>query len=248
MTTTQVAQLPPQVEKSLQELTQQLSQICQENLISLVLYGGLVRGTYSEARSDINLMLVLGKADGAALQALAAPLTAARRKSNVEPILLEHSEIARMADVFPTKILDIQRSHRVLTGRDVFGEISVTPEHIRLSLEQGLRNTQLRLRRMLAVQAEDGLILQRFLCHATRPLALELRQLLELKGQSCAAESTRDIFAAVGPALGLDEQVLTRLSQLRDEEFAGDARSLAVQLLEVLGKAVQHADALEGQV
>ena len=259
--------IPPTIEKALQELTQQLQQICQDNLVALILYGGLVRGSYQENRSDVNLMVVLKKADAATLQAIGAPLTAARRKSNVEPFILEEQEVACVADVFPIKILDIQRSHRVLAGRDVFGSITVDREHIRLSVEQSLRNMQLRLRRTLATHHQDRLTLERFLREMVRPLALELRQLMELKGSSSprgdgganppahqggpgegGLEATREIFQAVAQPLGLDPKTLDQLSQWRDGRLKSlDAAALAAQVLDLLGVAAHLADALESE-
>lgn len=159
-------------------------------------------------------------------------------------MLLHSSELARVADVFPVKLLDIQRHHLVLHGSPRLQEIRVESEHVRLHLEQGLRNLQLRLRARLAGQAHDGLSLCLHLQNLVRPLAIHLEELMGLCGLDCGSDKTLAIFEAAARHWGFSAQALQQLSGLREQaELNLDAPQLAGQVLEILGATVALVDA-----
>ena len=58
-------------------------------------------------------------------------------------MIVAESELPRLAASFPTKVLDIQRTHVVLSGRDVFTGIDVSRDDVRQRIEQELRNLAL---------------------------------------------------------------------------------------------------------
>lgn len=147
MTVQSDATLPTDVAVALDELVTALRDAAGGNLLGLILYGGLARGRYNPGTSDINIVVVLRDISTEALVRIAPPLHAAQRARRVEPLIITPRELPRLAIAFPTKILDIQRRHVVLTGDDPFAGIDVSREHIRLRVEQELRNLALRLRR-----------------------------------------------------------------------------------------------------
>src|SRR4051794_4239092 len=109
---------PPAVVAALDRLTLELSREAGANLAALILYGGLARGRFRLGKSDVNVLVLLHDASGAALAPLATPLRAARRAAGVEPMFLTPGEVRAFADNFPTTFLDIQGHHLVLAGTD----------------------------------------------------------------------------------------------------------------------------------
>ncbi|MBX3171281.1 MAG: hypothetical protein KF760_27985 [Candidatus Eremiobacteraeota bacterium] len=211
-------------------------------LDGVVLYGGVLRGRY-QAHSDVNLLLLLNDSSAPALRQLELPLTAARRSIRLAPMILESAEVARVADVFPVKMLDIQRHHLLLWGQANLQDLRIDPEHIRLHLEQGLRNIQLRLRVCLAAQAHDGLSLRRHLLGLARPLAIHMQELMLLLGLECPSDKTLAIYQAAASHWRLCPVPLQQLGNLRQEAaFEFDPVLLAGELFPLLHTVVDIAD------
>lgn len=211
----------------------------------VILYGGVLRGRY-QPQSDVNLLLLLNDCSGTSLRQLETPLSQARRSIRLAPMILESAELARVADVFPVKLLDIQRHHLLLWGQANLQNLQIDPEHVRLHLEQGLRNMQLRLRSCLAGQAQDGLSLRRHLLGIARPLAIHLQELMLLQGLACESDRTLAVYQAACSHWNLAPVPLQQLGNLRQEtrlEF--DPALLAGELLALLQTVVDIADRWE---
>src|SRR5688500_14303547 len=112
--------LPSEVATALDGLSTELQRAAGDNLLALVLYGGLARGRYVPGSSDINVVVVLGDTSAAAIERIAPALHAAWRAMRVEPFIITPADIPRLAVTFPTKMLDIQRRHVVLFGDEPF--------------------------------------------------------------------------------------------------------------------------------
>lgn len=232
--------LPLTLEQPLQQLLELLTP--QPSLDAVILYGGVLRGRYSP-QSDVNLLLLLKETSPATLRALEVPLTQARRGIRLAPWILETTEVERVADVFPVKLLDIQRQHLLLWGQADLQQLRIDPEHIRLHLEQGLRNLQLRLRGCLAGQGQDSLSLRRHLLKMARPLAIHLQELMLLLKLDCPSDRTLGIYQAAAGHWGLAPVPLQQLGNLRQEaalEF--EPVQLAGDLLSLLRVVVQIVD------
>jgi hypothetical protein len=227
-------------------LKEELVRAAGQNLAALLLYGGLARGRYRSGKSDVNLLIVLHEASVQALTAIAPALQTAWRAVGVEPMLLARAELARTAQAFPTKFLDIKNHHVVLAGTDPLTDLEVPREHIRLRIEQELRNLLLRLRHGYVRAGSDAAILSRVLARAARPFALGLAALLQLAGKPVPADDrSAAIFEATVAAFGFDREPLARLAALRqDARPTGDVPALYHDVLQ----AVARATDLAGQI
>jgi predicted nucleotidyltransferase len=141
--------LPSRAKDALRELTSALQSILGDNLHSLVVHGSVARNHYRTESSNIDLVVVLNRANSESLSRISDALTAARYRANVESMILVASEVARSADVFPLLYSDLRDHHLVLCGADLFSDLKISNEHIRLRIEQELRETLIRLRRVL---------------------------------------------------------------------------------------------------
>ena len=133
---------PDEIRARISELCEELAQAAGANLRGLILYGGLARGRYRPGKSDINLVVLIKDASTESLSAIAPVLRAAWRAVRVEPFIIKSSEAERLAETFPTKLLDIQTHHIVLMGEDPFSGIDVSRKLIRLRIEQSLTNSR----------------------------------------------------------------------------------------------------------
>jgi hypothetical protein len=234
---------PAAVAAAVYRLRDELQQAAAANLAGLILFGGLARGRFRPGHSDVNLVVLLRDASASALSAIAPALRRAWRAAGVEPFLLTPQEVRLAADVFATKFLDIQDNHIVLAGENPFAGLEVSREHLRLRIEQELRNTLLRLRRRFVGVAEDPAALTAVLAEVARPLALQLLSLLHLAGKAIPAEDrSAAIFEAAAGAFDLDRPALTQLAALRqDLNAAADPRSLCEGIFASIGRVIDAA-------
>jgi hypothetical protein len=248
-TTTELKGLsaPPQVIEALEGLTAELIEAAAQNLVGLALFGGLARGSFHPGFSDVNLVVVLNDASAEALMAIGPALRKAFRAARVEPMIVTAADVPRLAEAFPTKLLDICEHHLMLYGQDVFGAIDVPRHLVRLRIAQELRNLLLRLRRRAIALANDAAALTTALAGVARPLAIELDALLRTAGKPRPADDhTASIFEAAAKSFGLDAQALGRLASLRrDQNPPADVAALLGQVLEVLARAADMTDKLE---
>jgi predicted nucleotidyltransferase len=230
---------PAEVTAALERHYQQIREIAGSALKCVALYGGVVRGRYQPQQSDINLLMVMEPMTSELLHRLAPVLRAAWREVRLEPFLLAGNELARAAVVFPTKMLDIRRFHRLLDGEDLLSGLEIRRQDLSLRLEQELLNLGLRLRRRFLSIEQDEQALQRVLLAAVIPLRVAFLALLDLAAAEVPGEErTATVYARAAERFKLDGPALERLSRLRATgSFEGEARGLYLSVLEVVARA-----------
>ena len=231
--------VPELVARALTKLTGALEPL--DDVRGLVLYGSLARGEYRAAESDVNLVVSLERGSAEALSALREPLRAAWRAVRVEPFLVRATEVVRLADVFPLKILDIHQHHVVLTGEDPFAEVRVMPADVRTRTEQQLRNHLLRLRRHYVFSGNNPVALAPAVYRSTKTLRHELGGLLQLRGEAVGWR-VASVLPAAARVLGLDGGTLTRLERFHAGNDEPELVELFLALLNVVEQAVSIAD------
>jgi predicted nucleotidyltransferase len=242
MTSGVAPNLPSDVSAALDTFRAALEAAAARNLVALVVYGSVARGRYDPGSSDINVAIVLETADGSAVLQIAEVVHDAQRSSRIEPLIVAESELPRLAVSFPTKILDIQRSHRVLSGRDVFSGISVSRDDIRLRTEQELRNLALRLRRRLIAARNDGHSLALIADDTAAPLAVNLRALLYLRGKvPDEFQPKLAIYELAAAEFGLDGTVLDAILRVHKREERSVTAQQLGQLLDTVNRAADVA-------
>jgi hypothetical protein len=205
-----VSHISPQLREQLNTLCEQLSQAGGANISAVILYGGLARGHYRAGVSDINLLLLLEDPSIPAVAKIAPVLHATWRAIHLEPYVVGTAELGRTVEDFPTRFWDIQRNHVTLLGNDPFPSLSISPQAIRLRIEQELRNLAIRLRRRFILVHDDPAAQERALSRAVVPLAVSLAALLHLSGRP-----TKGVFAEAATVFALDPEVLAYLKSLR---------------------------------
>src|SRR4051812_34977963 len=146
-TQTGVAALPVVVKERLDEFSATLQKALGKDLVGILVHGSVVRGEYRPGESDVDVIVILDKADFAQLEAIGNAMQLARYSARIEAMILTESEIAGASDAFPLLYDEIKQRHILLTGRDPFKDVEVHDTHRRLRIEQELREAQIRLRR-----------------------------------------------------------------------------------------------------
>ena len=235
---------PPAVSAALDRLKDELTRAAGENLVALVVYGGLARGRYRPGKSDVNVAIVLRDAGAGALKVIAPALRIARRSVAVVPLILTAAELPSTALVFPTKLLDIKNHHIVLAGEDPFATLDVPRAQMSWRIVQELRNITLRLRQRFVAAVDDKDAQTAALAGIARPLAIQFQALLQLAGKPVPADDrSATIFQATAVAFGADGETLAMLAALRQgESVSTDLPTLFGRVLTILESLTQEAE------
>lgn len=236
------AALPPSVGPRLDELQQALIAALGNDLQALLVFGSAVRGDFRPGHSDIELMIVLKSASPEKLGTIANPLAMARYAIRVEPMILTSEEIPRAADVFPLLYDGIRLSHTLLHGEDPFSQLNISDRHRRLRIEQELRETQIRLRRVVTDTLGQPAEMISPVLRKLRQSRAPLHALLRIRSVECG-EPIEQVIAAAGKLYSIDVAPLSKIKE-------APAAALAT-LTKLLDAAVHDVDQLEhsqGQV
>jgi len=242
----QTRALPAAVAEPLQQFCQTLQSAVADQLISVMIYGGLARGEYTHGRSDVNVLLVLKEATLPVLDGVLRALGPCRLKIPLALMTLAEADLTHAADVFAIKFLDIQRHHLVLVGRDVCPEMNVTPERLRRQCLRELMNLQMRLRRFYLQRSTRPELIENTLAEMLPAFLSTLAVLVELK--TGAVPATRADTLSAAAALGVVPGVFQQLLALKRGELkpgAAELRQLYAGFLDGVRAACKLAGAGE---
>ncbi len=228
--------LPSAIRERLAEFANNLQTTLGDDLVGILVHGSVVRGEYRPGESDVDVIVVLGRAEFDQLEAIGNAMQVARYSARIEAMLLLESEIAGASDVFPLLYDEIKRCHVLLIGRDPFSAIEVHDTHRRLRIEQELREAQIRLRRAVtdafgAREAIAGAVVRKI-----KQVRAPLHALLALKGIACAADLP-SVIAKVGETYGVD---LAPLDAAREAPESAHAALVAL-----LTRTIDDVNAME---
>jgi hypothetical protein len=202
-------------------------------LRSVILYGSAAEGRL-RATSDVNVLFVLSRFDGAA-DGFREPFRFAQAAANVSAMFLLESELPEAAIAFAQKFADITNRHVVLYGDDVVAQLHIPREALVRRLRQVLLNLTIRLRESYVVRSlrEEQCALA--VADAAGPLRTSAAAILELEGRG--AMQPKEALQLVVDDLGRDElkALLPHLSEAREQRVlpAGQAAALLFATLEL---------------
>lgn len=223
------------VKERLDELVDALKKACGDDLSGVLVHGSAVRGGWRPG-SNVDLVVVLKKSARETLERASNALQGARWASRIEAMILVEDEIARAADVYPIYYGDICRHHVVLHGRDPFEGLKIEKHHIRLRIEQELREAQIRMRRAVVDAQGNKEALRGAVGRKIKQVRSPLHALLGQKSVT-NDDDLKSVLAAAGKAFNVDVAPLSRVDE--DPAAAHDA------LVALLDRAIAEADAME---
>lgn len=238
---TVLALLPAATRNRLEELVRALTQLLGDGLAAVLVYGSAVRGGFTP-KSDVDVLVVLKDDDAVTLRRLHEPLTLARVSASIDCRLLKSSEIARAADVFPVFYDDVRGCHAVLFGADPFKDLVIHPEHRRLRVEQELRDTRIRLRRLIVDAAGDDVALSAGLDKKLKAVRAPLASLLQLHGVLSGRDDLVTVLDVLGRRYDLDTTPLTT-TRATTKMTTTTATTLAA----LLDRAIDDVDTLDAR-
>lgn len=211
------ADLPASVRPGLKRFCEQLQKLLGDQLVSIVLYGGLAEEASLSESCDVHVMVVLKEVTVELLDRIAMPVQRGRREFRLVVLLLSEDDIHRSTDVFPVKFLHMQRNHHMLYGKQLLSKLQIRRDHLQLRCEQEIKNLMIRLHESYLQRAPFSEQVESTLKHAYSSFARSLAVLIELKTGNVPASMDAAIEAAEG--LGLNSEPLRKTLALRRGEF-----------------------------
>ena len=237
--------IPAAPRQSLERFSIAVRESLGDQVVALILYGGLAKGEFTPGRSDVNVMLVLQSVTVASLDKLAPLLDQARAEFQLALFTLAEEDLRIAADVFPIKFMDIRRAHRVLWGREVLAAMDLSRDRLRRQCARDIENLLLRLRHSYLQRSSRPELIEGTLNRAVSSLLTSLGVVLELK----TGVAPKNKAAVVGAAdqLGLNSQVFRDLLALKRGELkpgAAELKRLFADFLQTVQQAARIVDQL----
>ncbi len=228
--------LPATVRDRITEWTRSLQAALGDDLVAILLTGGVARGDYRPGESDVNALIVLRDASFPKLAAISSAMQAVRYGARVEPTMLTEDELLGACDTFPLLYDEIKRWNLLLVGSDPFASAVVLDTHRRLRIEQELREAQIWMRRVVTDALGASEAIGGGVARKVRQVRRPLRALLVLKGIA-SKEDLASVLATAGTTYRVD---VTPLASPRDEPQAAHEA-----LTKLLAAAIADVQAME---
>ena len=239
------AAIPESLQKDIRALAESFKTGMNDQLMSLVLYGGLVKNDLVKDRDLVNLMVVVKEINTRVLGQVAEVMAKSPRRGQCRLLTLSVQDLKSSMDVFPIKFLDMQQDYEVLAGDDVVKDLKISRVNLRLRCEQEIKNLMLRLRQEYIARSENEATANRTMLRSYYDFLIAADVLAELKtGKVCRKDD--DIIKA-NEGLGLDMSPFRRIQQIRQGKPIKDAeerRNTYEQLMATVRQAAVMADEL----
>lgn len=199
----------------LDEFTEKLKGIYGANLISILLYGSAAGQDFHEGYSDHNVLVALKELS---LEELGRSAKLCRKwiaSNNPPPLFIDQEYINTSADVFPLEFLDIQENHRVLYGANLFLDIKISTENLRLECESELKGKILALRQSFLQVYPSKRKIKKMMLSTSSSLFAIFRGFLRLLGEA-APPTKRAVLKGLNEKAKFDTAIFEKILEVRE--------------------------------
>jgi hypothetical protein len=230
--------------KILDSFIQNLKDIYQEGLVSIILYGSAASGEFIGVNSNINLLVVLNDTSLSNLDRVSALLNK-RKFQIINPLFFSEDYIRGSLDVFPIEFLDMQENYAVLHGKDCLAGLEVDTKNLRYQCEQELKAKLLNVKN-LYLRNKDKYALRNLLFKSFTSIMHILRNLVRLKDKK-PAYLKEGILSETKEVFNIDVSNFKRILEVKNRNLKLSYKELKLLLLALvddLEKIVNLVDKL----
>jgi len=168
-----------------------------DNLQALGVFGGAITEDFDPKRMSVRSVAVLEKMDLALLDKLRSHGPRLGRQRLQAPLFMTERYIDQSRDSFPVELLEIQRLHAMVLGRDFFESLEFSRADVRLQCERELKANLITLRQGLLSAHKDAFI-GPLLSAAMEQVVRVLRAVLWLKELDSSGNAVAVVLAVEG--------------------------------------------------
>ncbi len=170
------------VRKIVEPYVEKLIELHDGNLVSIAIYGSAVGKDFIQNVSDINVVVILEKADFEDMKK-SLELVAKGLKNKIRaPLFLSRDYLSRSVDVFPIEFFEIKENHIVVFGQDIFNSLNISHDNLRLFCEQQIKGKWVRINQAYLEIGLKNKAIERLLKDSLHQLFPVFRNILRLKG------------------------------------------------------------------
>ncbi|MBL7006848.1 MAG: hypothetical protein ISR78_07205 [Spirochaetia bacterium] len=181
-----------------------LREVYGDSLVMTALYGSAAAGGWVQGVSDINILIIVDKADPAHLFDLGKNARKTLTKYRITPHLLSKKELLTSSDIFPVEYLELKNTMLIIQGDDLFIEMEIANKNLRHQVESMLRGSVQTLRQIILGSSGDNRLLKRNLSDWAGSQLSLFRALISLTDAEKRNSGSAD-GAAEGAAEGSEE-------------------------------------------
>ncbi len=217
--------MPKNTETIYAEILDCYTDTFKDSLHSIYIYGSATTDDFNEKYSDINVAIILDDISIQNLIKVRSCIKTLRKKNVTAPLFLTKEYIMDSLDSFPIEFLAIKSSHLTLKGDDLFAEISIEPEHIRLEAERELKGKLLLLRASFLENIDKKNVLNALVVNSFSALIPVLKGILFFKGSEIPINAL-DVIKRASEVCEVDlssfesaYKIKNRYLKLKSDEF-----------------------------
>ena len=197
----------------------EIQKINSGNIISIVICGSAVSGDYVAGKSDINSVVIFREYLFDSFRKSAKTVNNALKRNIAPPLFLTVKMIKESVDVFPMEFSEIKENNIVIFGEDIFGNLEISVEHLRLQCEQQVKGKLLLLRQAYLETGGNGRKLESLMVDSISSVFPILRAALALRGIKIPS-SKDEVLSLIENEFELSNSVMRDI--LKDKK--GDGR------------------------
>ena len=235
--------IPENLASDISAFTSSLEKDLGDSLVSVVLYGGLVKNEMIKESDRVKIMVVIKDVKISNLDKVGDALLSTKRAGQIQLLTLTPLDLNSSTDVFPIKFLDMQQDYEILHGDDVVKDLEVGRDHLRIRCEQEIKNLMLKLRSMYLHSRKDTKVLQKILLKAYYSFLQSGDALAELKTGKVYRKENEGLEGI--ESIGLDSALMKKIQELRSSDSDLEKETLQdlyEQFMEMIVKAAEMAD------
>lgn len=138
--------IPAAASKRITPFIEEILSAHRDNIDSIYIVGSAVTDSFDASTSDINTLFVLKESDFILLDYLASLGKNYSKNGIAAPLIMTPQYIKDSLDTFPIEFIDIKHIHKTVYGSDIFSDISIKREDLRLQCERELKGRVVGLR------------------------------------------------------------------------------------------------------
>jgi hypothetical protein len=179
-----------------------------DNLHSVIMYGSALSHEFIPGKSDVNVLVVLTDSGTAVLKKSFDVCNRWFKRGVTIPFFMTPHYIKTSLDSFPVEFINMQCNYKVLFGNDVFKNIPISRENIRLQCERDLKGIAIHLKTEFIKAAGRKKDLTNVLDASIRRLLPLMRAILVLNDRKIP-NAKSEIISSIEDIFGIGSSVLS---------------------------------------
>jgi len=237
--------LIPSVSKRIAPMVEEIVRERSQDIHSFHLVGSAVMPDYDEKLSDINSVVILHAMDLKFI-AFLAPLGKKHGKKRIAaPLVMTPEYIRGSRDAFPIEFLDFKLIHKTVYGEDIFRDIEIAGQPLRLQAEREIKIKLIGLRQgYISSLGKKELLATLLVRSITGSMAL-FRAIISLLGKEPPV-ARAEVIKAYESASGIEADIFAKLLLLKSGKMKPSEHELRTlferyyNALEATGKIIDE--------